>query len=253
MQKNKGFTLIELLVVIAIIALLMSILMPALSKVKDQAKEVLCKNNLHQWGLIWKLFTEDNDSKFPERSDITGWSRTILQEFDENLDLKLFLCAKATKTFMEGGRNPYMAWDTDVEINGREIIYNGSFVINNWIANKEGGGSFNSGADAYWRTPNVIGSAYVPIMTDGQANNMEPYPVDEPPQYESDIWTPGPRNELRRACIRRHAPYHVLVLFLDFSVQKVTIKELWTLKWHRTWETTLPVWPDWMSNIPEPI
>ena len=60
MSKRRGFTLIELLVVIAIIAVLMSVLMPALNKAKAQAKEVICKNNLHQWGLVWKMLTDDN-------------------------------------------------------------------------------------------------------------------------------------------------------------------------------------------------
>jgi len=52
MKTHKAFTLIELLVVIAIIAVLMGILMPALSRVKKQAKMVVCQAHLKQWGNI---------------------------------------------------------------------------------------------------------------------------------------------------------------------------------------------------------
>lgn len=52
MRKRNGFTLIELLVVIAIIAVLMAILMPALNRVKKQARAVACMANLNQWGLF---------------------------------------------------------------------------------------------------------------------------------------------------------------------------------------------------------
>ncbi len=71
-DKKKGFTLIELLVVIAIIALLMSILMPALGKVKSQAKDVLCRSRLSQWGIIMKLFTDDNGGFFMKHLGLTN-------------------------------------------------------------------------------------------------------------------------------------------------------------------------------------
>ena len=68
MGKKRAFTLVELLVVIAIIALLMSILMPALAKAKKQAEVALCQHNLSQWGIIFTSYTNDFDGYFEQ-----GW------------------------------------------------------------------------------------------------------------------------------------------------------------------------------------
>jgi prepilin-type N-terminal cleavage/methylation domain-containing protein/prepilin-type processing-associated H-X9-DG protein len=61
MRKLKAFTLIELLVVISIIALLLSILMPALSKVKEQARKIVCATNLKTLGLGNVMYATDSD------------------------------------------------------------------------------------------------------------------------------------------------------------------------------------------------
>ena len=65
-MSKKGFTLIELLVVISIIALLLAILMPSLSLVKEKAKFTVCKTNLKQYGLAMAMYSSDWDGGFPE-------------------------------------------------------------------------------------------------------------------------------------------------------------------------------------------
>ena len=71
MDRRDGFTLIELLVVIAIISLLVSILLPSLTRAKDLAKTVLCQSNLRGLGTVFYFYSEEYDQWAPpvKRSD----------------------------------------------------------------------------------------------------------------------------------------------------------------------------------------
>jgi prepilin-type N-terminal cleavage/methylation domain-containing protein len=65
MLRRQGFTLIELLVVIAIIALLLSIIIPALGKAKVYAEEIVCKSSLRQYGLASQMYSNENNGYAP--------------------------------------------------------------------------------------------------------------------------------------------------------------------------------------------
>jgi prepilin-type N-terminal cleavage/methylation domain-containing protein/prepilin-type processing-associated H-X9-DG protein len=69
-KSRKGFTLIELLVVIAIIAILASLLLPALAKAKTSAQGAACQNNLRQLSLCWVMYADENRDVMPPTTTV---------------------------------------------------------------------------------------------------------------------------------------------------------------------------------------
>ncbi|MFH1881341.1 MAG: type II secretion system protein [Planctomycetota bacterium] len=264
-----GFTLIELLVVIAIIALLMAILMPALQRVKKQAEGVTCQSNLRQWGTIFAMYTDDNEGYFPERKsggDAYGrWMDSMREYYITAEDIRLCPVAKKIanpdmiqgidwwgSTFTSWGNIP--GWDAGGQ---RTIGYYGSYGVNGFIYVPVGSDVYGKATHRFWRTINVKGGNNIPMFLDCYFWCGWPDDDDTPPEYDGHQLRPD-ENAMNRFCLNRHEG-HVNIIFMDYHVQKVGLKQLWTLKWSRDfnlvnpWTTAggvLPAdWPNWMSSF----
>jgi prepilin-type N-terminal cleavage/methylation domain-containing protein/prepilin-type processing-associated H-X9-DG protein len=276
---RKAFTLIELLVVIAIIALLMSILMPALAHVKKQAQSVACMSRLKSWGMIYKLYTDDNAGYFHEgwgygqhpqdkgRAEDGLWMNSLRPYYKDD---KMRFCPTATR-IVEGATDwgTFKAWRTPGLMSNRypasgegpDIYWTGSYGTSNWtdtVTQDRSGGRLK---EWFWKcTQNIKKNTNeVPVLGDNTWHDAWPQHIDTPMStpWDSGWGDKGTAGEMNQFCIDRHNGWTNLA-FADWSVRHVGLKELWTLRWHAGYNVNGPWtkrggvtpsdWPRWLQK-----
>ncbi len=265
MNKRKAFTLIELLVVIAIIALLMAILMPTLNRAKKQARSAACQMNLHQWGNIWSMYCDDNDGYFCVESPTVEWPRgnwIVALRPLYRTRAGILMCPMARKRRPDGLQwgstfNTYIMGSGGVGDRREE----GSYGVNCWIYKpRPRQMSIQSRPTKYnWKTKDVAGGNKIPVFADSMWRGGGPYEKGtrgNPPGFDGQ-WL-GYDMEMMHFVIDRHNG-SINSTFMDWSVRKVGLKEFWTLKWHRQFNTAglwttaggcgPSDWPEWMRHF----
>jgi prepilin-type N-terminal cleavage/methylation domain-containing protein/prepilin-type processing-associated H-X9-DG protein len=251
-HKRTGFTLIELLLVIAIVALLMAILLPALQRVRKQAKAVVCRSNLKQWSIATITYCIEYEDKmwsdsYPQAgSTVAGDWMEILRPYYQDID-EIRCCPVATRPCQdphsERRGSIDTVWGTHAEqTEVSRARYWGSYGLNRWATDPIGDD------DRFWKRSSVKGTNEIPVILDCihwhlRPNHTNPIP-DRPLLVYSDFPVDGAGGtQMWRCFVNRHNRA-INGSFLDGSVQVIELPRLWDLKWHRSFERQFYTYDD---------
>jgi len=251
-----------------------------LNAVKEQARTVVCASNLKQWNIIMGFFAADNRDQFPDAQHFDGspphgeshgqwWLQPILPYVD-NPDILICAKAKAHPETVPGDTFPVPpvplkeneCWGSrqrcDCNNANGEMVWS-SYGPNGWLMDptlpngvrQTWGAPTSVPLSSFWGKMDRISTpSRVPFYLDSRWVDAWPNDDNEP-KTDPDDPTSG-SGYMNHFVLDRHNEA-VNAVFFDGSGRKVDIKELWSLKWHKTFDTTNlytqdnAPWPDWLN------
>ncbi|MHC4912502.1 MAG: type II secretion system protein [Planctomycetota bacterium] len=247
MNGKRAFTLVELLVVIAIIALLMSVLMPALSKARAQAKTLFCRNNLKQLFTALNLYHIDSDNKTLVSQGGGDFWFTQIAPYMGDLQykgdperalrgaMKVLFCPDTKDPLRNNWGTATNRWRYHVP----NFPCEGSYAMNGWIGGwswKEmvAYGMFDPEDEATSFRDSMPGRADVPVFNDSVWVDAFPHHTQVVPFNLQD---PLDDFGFGRVCIDRHK-LAINLSFADGHAAHVKLEDLWLLRWNKFFEPT---------------
>ena len=237
---------------------------------RKHAKEIVCRSHLRQWYLAMCEFTDDNDGNFwagwnGAAITQTEWWIAALRDYHGDID-RIRCCPTAIDLeydIVDGAevpgpgydKQPFRTWGKSLwlaSITGH--IEWGSYGLNAWIEDT----NLDYFEQSYWwrNISNITTPDTVPFLLDGQWVDAWPEPWHAPPPAEDTYW--GATSHFVRILQNRHNEAESCA-FMDGTIRRVGLKELWTLKWHRQYDTEGPwtlaggvpptAWPEWMQDM----
>ena len=252
-RKEDGIAPIEATAVVAVALLAIAILLLAIRKVKEQGNMNKCLANLGQWNPVISSYVEDNDDKFfgGYGHDNSWWVARLHVRHQSRVKNNLWFCPKTTRPLYDVHHNRadyfsiFQAWgiytkdfDGHADLSPDGIA--GSYGLNGYILYQEkmvDPTSENGAQDGNsWGTLRNQGADNIPLFTEALHFDVWPQEHEGPADVELAAWS---GNQMARCCLNRYIGFES-VSFSDLSVRKVGVKELWTLKWHRKFDTKGP-------------
>jgi prepilin-type N-terminal cleavage/methylation domain-containing protein len=252
--SRNAFTLIELLVVIAIIAILVALLLPVLSRAKTRAKSLNCQSNLKQLGMANFMYVNERGNTIPYKSGNNLWMENLI---DYNVTVsKARFCPVAPyspnpATHMGSATTAWVWADTPLELITHIPLWAGSYTFNGWMYHGDfAGDNRPPDTNAFLNDGDINFPSQTPVFSDGYWLDVWPQESDPPGR---NLLAGGPVVAISTITIARHGagpqpgyanwppgaklPAAINVAFCDDHVSLVPLEQLWTLYWHKNWNT----------------